>query len=145
MYYLQSRYYVPEWGRFLNADLYVDTGTGILGTNMYAYCENDPVNYIDPVSYTHLNYLERQRINIMSTDCWFTTTKRWPQSIKRPERWNSLPRKLQWNGYALATAKIAIWLLVNVNVTGKRIAIVSRAIFLFRLQVVKRYCQRNPR
>lgn len=48
MYYLQSRYYVPEWGRFLNADLYVDTGTGILGTNMYAYCENDPVNYIDP-------------------------------------------------------------------------------------------------
>lgn len=48
MYYLQSRYYVPEWGRFLNADLYVDTGTGILGTNMFAYCENDPVNYVDP-------------------------------------------------------------------------------------------------
>lgn len=47
LYYLKSRYYVPEWGRFLNADQYVDTGTGILGTNMYAYCENDPVNYSD--------------------------------------------------------------------------------------------------
>ena len=48
MYYLKSRYYVPEWGRFLNADQYVDTGTGVLGTNMYAYCENDPINYSDP-------------------------------------------------------------------------------------------------
>ena len=26
LYYLQSRYYDPEWGRFLNADSYVSTG-----------------------------------------------------------------------------------------------------------------------
>ena len=45
-YYLQSRYYNPEWGRFLNADacLY----SSILGFNMFAYCDNNPVNYIDP-------------------------------------------------------------------------------------------------
>lgn len=55
MYYLQSRYYVPEWGRFLNADIYIDTGTGILGTNMFAYCENDPVNYIDPSGFWKIN------------------------------------------------------------------------------------------
>ena len=34
-YYLQSRYYNPQWGRFLNADSYLSTGTGILGYNMY--------------------------------------------------------------------------------------------------------------
>ena len=55
MYYLQSRYYVPEWGRFLNADIYIDTGTGILGTNMFAYCENDPVNYVDPSGFWKIN------------------------------------------------------------------------------------------
>lgn len=49
MYYLNSRYYVPEWGRFLNADTYIDTGTGLIGTNMFAYCDNDPVNKIDPM------------------------------------------------------------------------------------------------
>lgn len=43
LYYLQSRYYNPEWGRFLNADRYVSTGTGLLGYNMYAYCCNNPV------------------------------------------------------------------------------------------------------
>ncbi len=46
-YYLQSRYYNPKWGRFLNADSYLSTGTGLLGYNMYVYCCNNPVNMID--------------------------------------------------------------------------------------------------
>ncbi len=48
LYYLQSRYYNPEWGRFLNADGYVSTGTGVLGYNMFAYCNNNPVMKVDP-------------------------------------------------------------------------------------------------
>ena len=41
LYYLQSRYYDPKIGRFLNADVYFDTGSGSpLSTNMFAYCEN---------------------------------------------------------------------------------------------------------
>ena len=47
-YYLQSRYYNPEWGRFLNADGCVSTGTGMLGYNMFAYCNNNPVMFVDP-------------------------------------------------------------------------------------------------
>ena len=47
MYYLQSRYYNPELGRFINADSYTSTGQGILGNNMFAYCGNNPVTYRD--------------------------------------------------------------------------------------------------
>ena len=45
MYYLQSRYYDANICRFINADsaLY----HSMLGYNMFAYCENNPVNYID--------------------------------------------------------------------------------------------------
>ena len=43
LYYLQSRYYNPEIGRFLNADAFVATGQGELGNNMFAYCLNNPV------------------------------------------------------------------------------------------------------
>jgi len=47
-YYLQSRYYDPEICRFINADGYISTGTGVLGYNMYAYCDNNPVKLLDP-------------------------------------------------------------------------------------------------
>lgn len=48
MYYLQSRYYDPLVGRYINADGYVSTGQGLLGYNMYTYCGNNPVNRVDP-------------------------------------------------------------------------------------------------
>jgi len=48
LYYLQSRYYDPEMGRFISADAFVSTGQGLLGNNMFAYCHNNPVNYCDP-------------------------------------------------------------------------------------------------
>ena len=47
LYYLQSRYYDPELGRFINADSYTSTGQGILGNNMFTYCGNNPVGRED--------------------------------------------------------------------------------------------------
>jgi len=47
-YYLRTRYYDPYIGRFLNADGYVSTGTGLDGYNMFAYCGNNPINRKDP-------------------------------------------------------------------------------------------------
>ena len=47
LYYLQSRFYNPTIGRFINADALVSTGQGLLGNNMFAYCNNTPVFYVD--------------------------------------------------------------------------------------------------
>lgn len=47
-YYLQSRYYDPVTHRFINADGLVSTSTGVLGYNMFACCNNNPVNCSDP-------------------------------------------------------------------------------------------------
>ena len=44
-YYLQSRYYDPEVGRFINGDFQLNSD--ILGSNLYIYCGNNPVNYED--------------------------------------------------------------------------------------------------
>ena len=46
-YYLQSRYYDPITHRFINADSIASTGQGILGTNMFAYCLNNPIDRYD--------------------------------------------------------------------------------------------------
>ena len=45
---LGTRYYDPEIRRFISADSYISTGQGILGYNMYAYCNNNPVLYVGP-------------------------------------------------------------------------------------------------
>ncbi len=47
-YYLQSRYYNPEWGRFLNADALGGSIGELLSHNTFAYCNNNPVNGKDP-------------------------------------------------------------------------------------------------
>ena len=61
-YHLGSRYYDPVTHRFINADGYVSTGQGVNGTNMFAYCMNNPVNMSDP-------------------------TGNWPQWIKDAVKW----------------------------------------------------------
>ena len=53
MYYLQSRYYDPMVGRFINADDISQLGADgtALGYNLFAYCANNPINYKDPFGY----------------------------------------------------------------------------------------------
>ncbi|MFA6860604.1 MAG: RHS repeat-associated core domain-containing protein [Clostridia bacterium] len=48
LYYLMSRYYDPETGRFINMDdtSYLDPNT-INGLNLYSYCANNPVMFTD--------------------------------------------------------------------------------------------------
>lgn len=63
LYYLKSRYYDPVTGRFLNAD---DTSILLMTSNisrnnnevpslgmsnLFAYCENNPIKYTDPDGY----------------------------------------------------------------------------------------------
>lgn len=60
LYYLQSRYYNPFTGRFLNADIYCDTGTDTtLSTNMFAYCENNPINKSDQTGFRVIDITNR--------------------------------------------------------------------------------------
>jgi len=50
LYYLQSRYYDAEIGRFISADstsILIATPTKLTDKNLFAYCDNDPVNRKD--------------------------------------------------------------------------------------------------
>ena len=50
LYYLQSRYYNPQWGRFLNADgvEFLGVNGDLIGYNIFVYCSNNPINGFDP-------------------------------------------------------------------------------------------------
>ena len=55
LYYLQSRYYDPQTGRFISMDSidYLDPET-INGLNLYAYCLNNPIAFTDPSGHSAL-------------------------------------------------------------------------------------------
>ena len=54
LYYLQSRYYNPEWGRFLNADGLIGQIGDLIEHNLFVYCQNNPINLYDPYGYQGL-------------------------------------------------------------------------------------------
>lgn len=46
LYYLNSRYYNPKWGRFISADGIIGV-SDFMGFNLYQYAFNNPINYSD--------------------------------------------------------------------------------------------------
>ena len=67
LYYLQSRYYDPQVGRFINADSidYLEPEQ-LQGLNLYSYCQNNPVMYYDPSGHIVVGLL----ISVLLSAMW---------------------------------------------------------------------------
>ena len=48
MIYLRQRFYNPHFQRIISADLVIGINNELFTHNTYAYCENNPVRFIDP-------------------------------------------------------------------------------------------------
>ncbi len=46
--YLRARYYDPAIGRFISRDSYAGRKSDPLSLNLYTYCQNNPIRYVDP-------------------------------------------------------------------------------------------------
>ena len=65
LYYLQSRYYDCNTGRFISADSYINANGDIVGFNMYAYCSNNPVMFTDETGEGILGFVALCMLGIM--------------------------------------------------------------------------------
>ena len=72
-YYLTTRYYDPETGRFLNADGYISTGEPLTGYNMFAYCGNNPIVNIDIDGSLHVNGIYSCGVESISAHSYSST------------------------------------------------------------------------
>ena len=57
LYYLRARYYDPSTGRFLNEDTVEGQIDNPLSLNLYTYCYNNPLIYLDPTGNTAQDFL----------------------------------------------------------------------------------------
>jgi len=77
LYYLNSRYYNPEWKRFINADGIIGANKDHVGYNLYAYVSNNPIKFIDPTGTIILSFLYNYwNIDVKMSDIWNFDEKR---------------------------------------------------------------------
>lgn len=74
LYYLQSRYYDPVTGRFLNADKRFDIN--LQNNNLFAYCLNNPINLIDKNG-EDPSYINNQNDNNVKNIKWGLAGNTW--------------------------------------------------------------------
>ncbi len=91
LYYLNSRYYNPKWGRFINADGIINADENINGYNLYTYTCNNPVNNYDEEG-TFLGKIINKVKNIFNKSNT-SKEKNWVKS----ENKNKLPTKSKPN------------------------------------------------
>ncbi|MGL4483384.1 MAG: RHS repeat-associated core domain-containing protein [Anaerovoracaceae bacterium] len=85
LYYLNARYYNPEDGRFITQDSYRGTNEDIGTWHLYAYCGNNPVNYVDPSGHKHISTKKtrsEKRYKWISFTCKKKNMNKYAKSIK---------------------------------------------------------------
>ena len=156
-YYLKSRYYDSTLGRFINADLYEyakKQKDDYIGLNLFAYCCNDPINFIDQTGFLRI----KRWVLGLALDTIFTLTipyfsgpldiyGRLIQALAKKKNisliWNKLlysvvPKFKGLFGKAFTAIRKAIWrvsgslisnsfsTLINANIT-KFVKLISRS------------------
>ena len=56
LYYLNVRYYDPRNGRFITQDTYRGEVNNPSTLHLYAYCDNNPINYVDPSGHIAIRF-----------------------------------------------------------------------------------------
>ena len=59
LYYLNARYYDLNTGRFINVDSYVNGNGDIIGFNLFVYCSNNPIMFVDPSGKGFVDFFEK--------------------------------------------------------------------------------------
>jgi RHS repeat-associated protein len=65
-----TRYYSPEWGRWLNTDALLGKTGALLSHNLFAYCLNDPVNMSDSTGLSPISIHTIYTLNQIFGEQW---------------------------------------------------------------------------
>ena len=109
LYYLQTRYYDPTTGRFINADdtAYIGATGTVLSANIFTYCENNAIMFTD---YNGQLLKEEKEAGRKFWKNWVVSTlkkKKWTYSATFLEHsLRDKPSNLWYNSYTALSKKI---------------------------------------
>ena len=85
MYYLRARYYDPKIGRFIQSDPIES------GLNWYAYCENNPIMFVDPSGYLNVGYDENGIWHDWDAETYGADSVAYSALLTLTSMWNNRP------------------------------------------------------
>ncbi len=103
--YLRARYYSPATGRFLAEDTYKGNMGDPLSLNLYTYCNNNPILYIDPSGHT----------SVKDDDIYGNRT-----AVEEAEYWISVGKESD-----SAWVKAISMLMLTINAPAKTLELIS--------------------
>jgi RHS repeat-associated protein len=80
LFYMRARFYDPEVGRFINKDPIGFAGGDF---NLYAYVQNDPINFIDPLGLARVDWWKTYIQFAFSSSILFEGTTRSDEGIEQ--------------------------------------------------------------
>jgi hypothetical protein len=85
LFYLQSRYFNPEWGRFIDADVIAGSLGELLGHNIFAYTKNNPIMAKDPSGFRSVYTMDEETDNMREASyAAINTAKKNQSKYKEP-------------------------------------------------------------
>ncbi|EPR13762.1 RHS repeat domain-containing protein [Ruminiclostridium papyrosolvens] len=91
-YYLRARHYDPATGRFITEDTYRGQLDNTKSLNLYTYCENNPIIYVDPSGH----------LKSSGEDFWYilddsnSTYSYYINQIYKAGEWNVIAQIFDW-------------------------------------------------
>ncbi|MBM7871482.1 RHS repeat-associated protein [Clostridium pascui] len=132
LYYLQSRYYDPSWGRFINADdvgiLHLTQGE-LLGANLFSYCVNNPINNMDPSGLFAMRVSDVTGLidTIITAIPFMRDVSRMLKYAKRGGKLTDVLSGFYMETFKLATEKVVGRLGLQRSIAGKLFAVMNEA------------------
>ncbi len=80
--YLNARFYDPSTGRFLTQDTYRGERSDADTWHLYAYCANNPINYVDPSGHIALELIAIGSVATAGLILWYANTDAYRDAMK---------------------------------------------------------------
>ncbi|MDE6677995.1 MAG: hypothetical protein K2K02_03040, partial [Ruminococcus sp.] len=113
--YLRARYYSPTTGRFISRDSFAGRKSDPLSLNLYTYCRNNPIRYIDPSGHSYATLPDGTKMSINSASDAELFSKRKDEQLTKAKELEINDKKNDFSGQTISPLNPDTPVMINIG------------------------------